>query len=1161
MSACCDRTCKLGDGHGNDHESVFCRSDKDCASGKYCNGIGCVSHSADFTATHIECQTDSACGQDAICVQNVCIPHISGLQCNADADCLIGQSCYQHACISNHSGSPCRVDADCSEGLVCLPKSQKCTTQINTCLEDEDCTDDKVCDKQRWQCASNTPGASCQQDTDCYGMVCDQQKCAYQTVGDFCEKNADCLSTQICDQQKCITNTPGGTCRNDEDCLGDMVCDQQKCVSSTPGANCHTDEDCLGDLVCDQQKCATQTIGSTCSVNENCLSTQVCEQQTCITNTPGGICRNDDDCLGTMVCKQQKCVSSTPGGACRNDEDCLGDMVCKQQKCVSQSSDSTCRTDEDCDGDLVCDQRTCLPQTDGSSCRVDTDCLSNQICHEHKCETKTCSADTDCPLGTFCVSDVCKPMKDCQSDTECGNAFCVDQACCATELVCGETCCGTGAVCINDTCVSQCLAGQHACLKTNVATPTLICCESDELCLYDSCIQPGAPCNDNYSCNEDEYCELSSHVCLPKPQDTSDCETDDLPSGGSFEPNLLFYWGDGELAPGGAFPDHTNVIMAPMVADINDDGTPEIVFNSWLKNSMNWEDNGVLRIISGKDGTLLHSSNADLMTDPSSQVAIGRIYPQNVTSYNGVDVTGMQIITCSEDNHLVAFNNRAELIWKSADNSGECKTTGMGLVDFDGDGLPEIHARYKVYNARTGALIAGVESDGSSGSNYAIAADINDDGKPELIGGNVVYQVDMTAGTLIPIYQRTDQPDGFPAIADLDLDGKPEIVSVRKQKYEGTEMDALSHTVMAFKHDLTNFWSTPVDVHLGTLDDWGGGPATIARIDEDTHPSVMLSSGTHYQALNYLGEHKWSHEIQDRSSRSTGSAVFDFNGDGKAEILYGDEWFLHVYDGQTGDTVFCLCNSSATLYEYPVVADVNNDGHAEIVIASNRTAENKNCPGSPQYYKGETDSCIQALMDGSYLKRKGTTGVRVYSGDQTVEETKVPSKWMPTRSIYNQHAYSVTNILDDGSIPTQARPNWKTSGLNNFRLNTLPDAKAYQTHFEIYGATISTSHICHAKQPINFSVHNIGQSPIPAGTVIQIEVRAHASDADPLHTYYVETAQDIPVGKSAPLQVEIDMASPVNQLVVNFIATDSDTCHIGNSSPYVYYQYTLNCNW
>src|SRR5690606_26794498 len=74
---------------------------------------------------------------------------------------------------------------------------------------------------------------------------------------------------------------------------------------------------------------------------------------------------------------------------------------------------------------------------------------------------------------------------------------------------------------------------------------------------------------------------------------------------------------------------------------------------------------------------------------------------------------------------------------------------------------------------------------------------------------------------------------------------------------------------------------------------------------------------------------------QDGSSNVTGSSVFDFEDDGRAEVVYGDECFLRVYDGQSGDVLFSQRRSSCTWYENPVVAAVDGDFNAEIVIGDN----------------------------------------------------------------------------------------------------------------------------------------------------------------------------------------------------------------------------------
>ena len=85
-------------------------------------------------------------------------------------------------------------------------------------------------------------------------------------------------------------------------------------------------------------------------------------------------------------------------------------------------------------------------------------------------------------------------------------------------------------------------------------------------------------------------------------------------------------------------------------------------------------------------------------------------------------------------------------------------------------------------------------------------------------------------------------------------------------------------------------------------------------------------------------------------------------------------------------------HSNATWLEYPAVADVDGDDHAEIVVA--------NTPYNSSFY-----------------------GITVF-GDAA-------NSWRSGRKVWNQHAYSITNVNDDGSIPATPAQNWLT--YNNFR--------------------------------------------------------------------------------------------------------------------------------
>jgi hypothetical protein len=147
----------------------------------------------------------------------------------------------------------------------------------------------------------------------------------------------------------------------------------------------------------------------------------------------------------------------------------------------------------------------------------------------------------------------------------------------------------------------------------------------------------------------------------------------------------------------------------------------------------------------------------------------------------------------------------------------------------------------------------------------------------------------------------------------------------------------------------------------------------------------------------------------DGSTGSVGSTVFDFDADGSAEVIYSDERTLRILSGADGAVLWSTRNDSVTLLEMPVVADVDADGNAELVVVSN-------CPPAVPTCRSGTP----------------TRGVRVFR--DTLDN------WVSTRSIWNQHTYHIDNVLDDGSIPSSETPSWSTHG--TYRLNNLVDATA-----------------------------------------------------------------------------------------------------------------------
>ncbi len=330
-------------------------------------------------------------------------------------------------------------------------------------------------------------------------------------------------------------------------------------------------------------------------------------------------------------------------------------------------------------------------------------------------------------------------------------------------------------------------------------------------------------------------------------------------------------------------------------------------------------------------------------------------------------------------------------------------TPAMG--DIDGDGKPEIFAyttdgRVIAFNndGTTKWISAVSVSPGVYLDNTALTiADLgnNPPGKSNVIAGNLVLNHD---GSLKWMGDPVGVTQSIPLVVDLDLDGSPEVVmgqnvyradgtlywKIPDSQYRFRNFPAVAHLdgdpypqivstqylqLVVYNHDGSVKWGP-----VGLPDAYNAGPPTIADLDGDGVPEVMVAGAGLFRVFNNDGSIKWTTRADDGSG-VTGSTAFDFNNGGQVQVVYMNEVALRAFSGTDGTTIFNTPNPSATWIEYPAVADVDNDGHADIVVAS-------------------------------------SDGVRVFK-DQN-------NAWAPTRSIWNQYNYHVTNINDDGSVPRNA---------------------------------------------------------------------------------------------------------------------------------------------
>ena len=397
-------------------------------------------------------------------------------------------------------------------------------------------------------------------------------------------------------------------------------------------------------------------------------------------------------------------------------------------------------------------------------------------------------------------------------------------------------------------------------------------------------------------------------------------------------------------------PDYVQVMMAPVVADLNNDRIPDIIFSTF--KGSNYVSDGILRAISGDGSGELFS-----VTNPAY-----RVLPGAEPAVADIDNDGKPEIVVSKDsNELICFENDGSYKWTSSAKVGRI---GVAVADLDQDGTPEIIAGSTVfYNNGT------VRWTGVAGSSYvSVVADIDLDKHPEVVTGSAAYRYDGS------VYWTT-APSGSPAIGNFDDDPYAEIVVCGGAQ------------VSLKEHDGTLKWG-PVALPPNE----GNGPPVVADIDGDGKPEIGVGGYDYYIAIETDGSIKWMVEIQDHSSYAASSSAFDFDGDKSYEIVYSDELYHRIFRGTDGAVLFETPGPSGTLCEHPVIVDVENDGHVEIVFAVNNYAF------------------------------PGNTGIEIYGNDQCMVEA---------RCIWNQHTYHITNINDNARVPQVETNNWEV--FNNYR--------------------------------------------------------------------------------------------------------------------------------
>ncbi len=472
--------------------------------------------------------------------------------------------------------------------------------------------------------------------------------------------------------------------------------------------------------------------------------------------------------------------------------------------------------------------------------------------------------------------------------------------------------------------------------------------------------------------------------------------------------------------------DGASMVASPMVANMNpqEDSMPEIM----VVEGSNFNIHNKLQIYKG-DGS--NANNPLILTIPGGF----DYYPAPGPTIGDVDGDGIpELLIACADRRIRVFNHFTENplapmnLWITSASLLDFVDQRPLLADFDADGIPEVYAGSDIYKfdfsnpaaptltkvinggANQGRAHFDYYSEGScnpTAVDILTPADCNGDpdcGGLELVAGPIIYSIDLdlTDGDGYEIKVQRDlntmivpptagYGDGYTSVADLNLDGILDIVVTSRRFSNNFGVYVWN------KNGLIRWFAYPVN-------EWySGSLACIANVYDDTKlgyatdfPEILVCSSRNltcyslHAAQSFPASPYWWNLPTSDVSGWTGSTVYDFNGDGILEIVYRDESNLRIMYG--GGAPFppgvdaqrnwfkspCF---SRTADEYPVVADVDNDGETEIVVTGR-------------------------LGPSSFT----TIGrLNVYESDA--------GPWVPCRNVWNQFNYFIVNVNDDLSIP------------------------------------------------------------------------------------------------------------------------------------------------
>ena len=478
--------------------------------------------------------------------------------------------------------------------------------------------------------------------------------------------------------------------------------------------------------------------------------------------------------------------------------------------------------------------------------------------------------------------------------------------------------------------------------------------------------------------------------------------------------------GDGTFPPAISYGSHGSA-AAVAIADVNADGKPDVLVANYCAYSGN---------CNGSVGVLLGNGNGTFQTVVTYTTGGSDAYSVTVADVNGDSKPDLLVASycangsnCNGTVGVLLGNGDGTFQTPVSYSTGGLNAYSVAVADVNDDGKPDLLVTNDSAVSSAGIGVLGVllgNGDGSfqtamsyaSGGEHArsvAVVDVNGDGKPDLLvanisdgndGGGLGVLLGSGDGTFqaAPVYSSGGGSGATSVtVADVNGDGKPDLI-VASFCTGGVITICPTGVVAVLPGSGDGSFPTAVVYNSGGV---GASSVAVADVNGDSKPDLIVanqcisSSSCNNSSVGVLlgnGDGTFQSAVSySLSEDSPTVAVADVNGDGKPDLIVTNDCGTTCTKGGigvllgNGNGTFQTAVSYSTggLDTYAVVvADVNGDGKPDLLVGNQCTDIDCSSNGDVGVLLGNGDGTFQsAVTYGSGGQASNSLAVADVNGD------------------------------------------------------------------------------------------------------------------------------------------------------------------------------------